>query len=121
MEKAGSTARPPQNHACRTTLLQPDRRAAVLGQPSSLRPHFVYFFRTYDPIADMINAVCADTIQGCFASIYVTNFQLGFHILIKISLSGVINCLKTYWEEQKHNLKYFRFSDKFSFRLGGEQ
>jgi hypothetical protein len=21
------------------------------------------FFRTYDPIADMINAVCADTIQ----------------------------------------------------------
>jgi hypothetical protein len=28
-----------QNHICRVTLLQPDRRAVVLGQPSSLRPH----------------------------------------------------------------------------------
>ncbi len=28
-----------QNHTCRVTLLQPPRRAAVLGQPSSLRPH----------------------------------------------------------------------------------
>jgi hypothetical protein len=28
-----------QNHTCRVTLLQPARRAAVSGQPSSLRPH----------------------------------------------------------------------------------
>ncbi len=28
-----------QNYTCRVTLLQPARRAAVLGQPSSLRPH----------------------------------------------------------------------------------
>jgi hypothetical protein len=28
-----------QNHTCRVTILQPDRSAAVLDQPSSLRPH----------------------------------------------------------------------------------
>jgi hypothetical protein len=28
-----------QNHTCRVTFLQPARRAAVLGQPSSIRPH----------------------------------------------------------------------------------
>ncbi len=28
-----------QNHTCRVTLLQPAKRAAMLGQPSSLRPH----------------------------------------------------------------------------------
>ncbi len=31
-----------QNHTCRFTLPQPDRRAAVLGQPSSLRPHLTW-------------------------------------------------------------------------------
>jgi hypothetical protein len=31
-----------QNHTWRVTLLQPDRRAAVLGQPSSLRPHWLW-------------------------------------------------------------------------------
>jgi hypothetical protein len=42
-EKAGGTARPVhdvQNHTCRVTLLRPARRAAVLGQPSRLRPHW---------------------------------------------------------------------------------
>ncbi len=29
-----------QNHTCRVTLLQPARRAAVLGQPSSFRPRW---------------------------------------------------------------------------------
>ncbi len=29
-----------QNHTCPVTLLQPARRAAVLDQPSSLRPHW---------------------------------------------------------------------------------
>jgi hypothetical protein len=29
-----------ENHTCRVTLLQPARRAAVLGQNSSLRPHW---------------------------------------------------------------------------------
>ncbi len=29
-----------QNHTCWVTLLQPARQAAVLGQPSSLRPHW---------------------------------------------------------------------------------
>ncbi len=29
-----------QNHTCRVSFLQSARRAAVLGQPSSLRPHF---------------------------------------------------------------------------------
>jgi hypothetical protein len=39
-EKAGGTAvHYIQNHACRDTLLQPARRAAVLGQPSSLWLH----------------------------------------------------------------------------------
>jgi hypothetical protein len=28
-----------QNHTCRVTLLQPARRAAMLGHHSSLRPH----------------------------------------------------------------------------------
>ncbi len=31
-----------QNHTCRVTLFQPARRAAVLDQPSSLRPHWSY-------------------------------------------------------------------------------
>ncbi len=30
-----------QNHACLATFLQPARRAAVLDQPSSLRPHWI--------------------------------------------------------------------------------
>jgi hypothetical protein len=29
-----------QNHTCRVTVLQPARRATVLGQPSSLWPHW---------------------------------------------------------------------------------
>jgi hypothetical protein len=39
-EKTGGTVCPScTNHTCRGTLLQPARRAAVLYQPSSLRPH----------------------------------------------------------------------------------
>jgi hypothetical protein len=30
-----------QNYICRVTLLQPARQAAMLGQPSSLRPHCI--------------------------------------------------------------------------------
>jgi hypothetical protein len=30
-----------KNHTCRVTLLQPARRAAVIGQPSSLWPHWL--------------------------------------------------------------------------------
>ncbi len=30
-----------KNHTCRVTLLQPARRAVVLGQSSSLRPHWL--------------------------------------------------------------------------------
>ncbi len=36
-----------QSHTCRVTLLQPARRAAVLGQPSSLRP--LCFIRAESP------------------------------------------------------------------------
>ncbi len=40
-EKAGGTAHPWRtNHTCRVTLLQPARRAALLGQPFSFRPHW---------------------------------------------------------------------------------
>ncbi len=41
--KVGSTARPSHhvhNGTCRVTLLQPARRASLLGQPSNLRPHW---------------------------------------------------------------------------------
>ena len=37
----------PVHHTCRVTLLQPARRAAVLGQPSSLRP--LCFIRAESP------------------------------------------------------------------------
>ncbi len=31
-----------QNHTCRVNLLRPPRRTVVLGQPSSLRPHWTH-------------------------------------------------------------------------------
>jgi hypothetical protein len=48
-EKAGGTAvHHIQNHTCRVTLLQQAKQAAVLCQPSSLRPHWQRLCQIYN-------------------------------------------------------------------------
>ncbi len=56
-----------QKHTCRVTLLQPARRADVLGQPSSLRLHW------YVPSALLDRTVCPG--RSCSA-VSRTHFQL---------------------------------------------
>jgi hypothetical protein len=45
-----------QNHTCRITILQPARLAAVLGQPSSLRPHLIVraMYACYLPVCRVL-------------------------------------------------------------------
>jgi hypothetical protein len=47
-----------QNNTCRVTLLQPSRRAAVLGQPSSLQPH------CSDPMAKLLQLLHLRTLPS---------------------------------------------------------
>jgi hypothetical protein len=61
--KVGGTARPSQNHTCWVTLLQPARRATVLGQPYSLRPH--WFSLKHWPGTETVHAVVLLLIFTC--------------------------------------------------------
>ncbi len=62
-----------QNHTCRVTLLQPARRAAVLGQPSSLWPHW------YRP--SKLNPTDQKKNQDGYRTGFLTFFQLGAWII----------------------------------------
>ncbi len=68
-----------QNHTCRVTLLQPARRGAVLGQPSSLRPHWWYPSLTGESAIPFVQTLLP--IQMVFAVLYCTVSYTLSHLL----------------------------------------
>ncbi len=67
MEKTGGV-RPAyhvQNHTCRITLLKPARRATLLDQPSSLRPHWYVCMLLPWCILQQLFALYPLMIGGC--------------------------------------------------------